>query len=70
MTFYCDEAEDLLQTALLAALKANLGDITHEANRRWLVGWCASQAIPLCRTHGGAAQETRSCGYLCWPVQS
>ncbi|WP_339067785.1 sigma factor [Teredinibacter turnerae] len=63
MTFYGDEAEDLLQTALLAALEANRGDITHEANRRWLVGVLRKQSLFVART--AARRKKREAAVTC-----
>jgi len=42
----CDnDAEDLLQTVLLAALKANRSDVSCSENRRWLFGALRKRAL-------------------------
>jgi DNA-directed RNA polymerase specialized sigma24 family protein len=40
-----DEAEDLLQTALLAAIEAQRGDLTSVENRRWLGGVLRNRSL-------------------------
>lgn len=44
------EAEDLLQTALVAALEAKRGDLGRSDNRRWLVGVLRRRALHEART--------------------
>lgn len=49
-TFSADEAEDLLQTALLAAVEAGRADMTCLNNRRWLLGVMRNRAAFDART--------------------
>ena len=44
VTLRTDEAEDLLQTALLAAIEAGRADMTCINNRRWLIGAIRNRA--------------------------
>lgn len=44
------EAEDLLQTALVAAIEARRGDMGRSENRRWLVGVLRRRALHEART--------------------
>lgn len=45
-----EEAEDLLQSALAAALEARRGDLTAPENRRWLLGVIRNRALHEART--------------------
>ncbi len=45
MTKRADEAEDLLQNALLAAIEAGRNDMTCVKNRRWLIGTIRKRAL-------------------------
>lgn len=45
-----DEAGDLLQTALLAAIEAQRGDMTRADNRRWLGGVLRNRALHEARS--------------------
>ncbi len=45
-----DEADDLLQSALLAALEAGRTDLASPDNRRWLAGCIRNQAAMQART--------------------
>ena len=45
-----DEAGDLLQTALLAAIEAQRGDMTRVENRRWLAGVLRNRALHEARS--------------------
>lgn len=45
-----DEAGDLLQTALLAAIEAQRGDMTRADNRRWLAGVLRNRALHEARS--------------------
>lgn len=45
-----DEAGDLLQTALLAAIEARRGDMTRPENRRWLGGVLRHRALHEARS--------------------
>lgn len=47
---HTDEAEDLLQTALLAAIETGRGDISCVNNRRWLVGTLRNQSAFFARS--------------------
>ena len=54
-----DEAKDLLQSALLAAIEAQRGDMTRSENRRWLVGVLRNRALheaPVPPHAGGSAK--------------
>ena len=50
LSFRADEAEDLLQAALLAAIEANRGDLTRDENRRWLTGVLRHRALHEARS--------------------
>jgi RNA polymerase sigma-70 factor (ECF subfamily) len=66
-----DEAGDLLQTALLAALEAQRGDMTRAENRRWLEGVLRNRALHEARSaarrrrresaYGLGRAETQAC---------
>ena len=44
------DADDLLQTALLAAIEAQRTDMTHAGNRRWFAGVLRNRALHEART--------------------
>jgi len=56
-----DEAEDLLQTALLAALETNRGDLTRAENRRWLTGVLRYRALHEARSAARRRHRERTC---------
>ncbi|MEM1388021.1 MAG: transcriptional regulator [Pseudomonadota bacterium] len=45
-----DEAEDLLQTVLLAAVEAGRADLAQDRNRRWLMGALRKRALHEARS--------------------
>jgi RNA polymerase sigma-70 factor (ECF subfamily) len=45
VTLHKEEAEDLLQTALLVAVEAKRSDLTCVKNRRWLMGVLRNQSV-------------------------
>ncbi len=45
ITVYKDEAEDLLQSALLIAVEANRSDLSCIKNRHWLMGIIRNQSV-------------------------
>ena len=51
-----EEAQDLLQDALLDAVAAGRADLSQSANRRWLIGVIRNRAALAAR---GAARRTR-----------
>jgi RNA polymerase sigma-70 factor (ECF subfamily) len=51
-TLRADEAEDLLQTALLSALEAGRLDMSRSENRRWLHGTLRNRALHEARAAG------------------
>lgn len=57
-----DEAQDLLQTALLAAIEAQRGDMTCSENRRWLGGVLRNRALHEARS--AARRRRRESAYL------
>ncbi|WP_309644614.1 hypothetical protein [Phenylobacterium sp.] len=56
-----DEAGDLLQTALLAAIEAQRGDMTRAENRRWLSGVLRNRALHEARS--AARRRRRESAY-------
>jgi RNA polymerase sigma-70 factor (ECF subfamily) len=57
-----DEAGDLLQSALLAAIEAQRGDMTRSENRRWLVGVLRNRALHEARS--AARRRQRESAYM------
>jgi RNA polymerase sigma-70 factor (ECF subfamily) len=57
-----DEAEDLLQTALLAAIEVQRGDMTRSENRRWLGGVLRKRALHEARS--AARRRQRESAYM------
>ena len=57
-----DEAADLLQSALLAAIEAQRGDMTRSENRRWLVGVLRNRALHEARS--AARRRQRESAYM------
>jgi DNA-directed RNA polymerase specialized sigma24 family protein len=57
-----DEAGDLLQSALLAAIEAQRGDMTRSDNRRWLVGVLRNRALHEARS--AARRRQRESAYM------
>lgn len=55
------EAEDLLQTALLAAVEAGRADMTRDENSRWLSGVLRNHALREARS--AARRRQRDTGY-------
>src|SRR5687768_7585308 len=57
-----DEAGDLLQTSLLAAIEAQRGDMTRAENRRWLGGVLRNRALHEARS--AARRRQRESAYV------
>ena len=57
-----DEAGDLLQTALLAAIEAERGDMTRAENRRWLAGVLRNRALHEARSAARRRQRENAYG--------
>lgn len=57
-----DEAEDLLQNVLLAAIEAGRSDLTDPANRRWMVGALRRRALFEARSAG--RRKSREASYF------
>lgn len=57
-----DEAADLLQTALLAAIEAQRGDMTRAENRRWLAGVLRNRALHDARSAARRRQRENAYG--------
>lgn len=62
-----DEAGDLLQTALLAAIEAERGDMTRAENRRWLGGVLRNRALHEARS--AARRRRRESAYGLWRAE-
>lgn len=60
-----DEADDLLQTALLAALEAQRGDMTRAENRRWLAGVLRNRALHEARSAARRRQRESAYALRC-----
>jgi RNA polymerase sigma factor (sigma-70 family) len=56
-----DEAEDLVQTALLAAVEAGRADLSDPANRAWLSGVVRNQAKMAARSAARRASREAAC---------
>lgn len=65
-----DDAEDLLQTVLLAALVAGRADLGRPENRHWLIGAIAKRAVHEARSAGRRRQREADAADLGWPTQS
>ena len=63
-----DEAGDLLQTALLAAIEAERGDMTRAENRRWLAGVLRNRARHEARS--AARRRQREGAYGLRPAEA
>lgn len=61
---HTDEAEDLLQTALLAAIEADRSDMSNIANRKWLVGVIRNQSAFYARSAVRRKKREASTSYL------
>jgi len=64
VTLRTDEAEDLLQTALLAAIEAGRADMSCIKNRRWLIGTIRNRAAFDARTAVRRRAREASVAYL------
>lgn len=64
VTFQSHEAEDLLQTALLAAIEAGRADLTCVNNRKWLIGAIRNQSAFYARSAARRQKREASVAYL------
>lgn len=64
VAFHSDEAEDLLQTALLAAIETGRADLTCVNNRRWLIGTIRNQSAFYARSAVRRQKREASVAYL------
>ncbi len=64
VTLRTDEAEDLLQTVLLAAIEAGRVDISCINNRRWLIGALRNQSAFFARSAVRRRSREASAAYL------
>ncbi|WP_216362582.1 RNA polymerase sigma factor [Bowmanella denitrificans] len=64
LAWHADEAEDLLQTALLAAVETGRTDMSCVDNRRWLMGAIRNQSAFCARTAIRRRKREASFAYL------
>ena len=64
VALHTDEAEDLLQTALLAAIEAGRSDMSCVNNRRWLVGALRNQSAFFARSAVRRRKREASVAYI------
>ena len=64
IAYHADEAEDLLQSALLAAIETGRTDLSCSNNRRWLVGTLKNQSAFVARTAVRRRSREASVAYI------
>lgn len=64
VAFHTDEAEDLLQTALLAAIETGRADMSCVDNRRWITGVLRNQSAFTARSAVRRRKREASVAYL------
>ncbi|MFK3866327.1 RNA polymerase sigma factor [Pseudoalteromonas rhizosphaerae] len=64
VTLHKEEAEDLLQTALLAAIEAKRSDLSCVNNRRWIIGVLRNQSTFNARSAARRKTREASVAYL------